>query len=97
MVTKAFVKTQVERRRLHLDYSCWMAEGEQLAGMFAVIDPVTDDAPLILDQGMPNLELDQFIFYISGGRANTSYLVQLIAETDLGQIKRDDISMRVRP
>ena len=97
MVIKVFTKTEVERRRLHFDYSCWLGTGEQLAGMFYNITPETPEAPLILDQGYPDLELQQFMFHISGGKANTSYTIQLIAETDEGQIKRDDIAMRVRP
>jgi len=94
---KAFTKTVVERRRFHVDYACWLDVNEQLHTLDIVVDPVTADAPLVVDQAYPNAEDTALVFYVSEGKANTSYTMQMIVTTTEGQVKRDDIGMKVIP
>lgn len=96
-VIKAFAKTVIERRRLYVDYDCWLADNEQLTDLDITIDPITADAPLIVDQGYPDAEMRRLVFYVSEGKANTSYTMQMVVTTTEGQVKRDDIGMRVLP
>ena len=46
---------------------------------------------------MSNVEQTKLAMYVSGGKGNNGYIVQLMVTTDLGQLKRDDIGVRVTP
>lgn len=94
---RTFRKTVVERRRLYLDYDCFLADTEKLASLQVVIIPFTQDAPLKVDSGFAEPTQRKVMFYVGGGKSNTNYTLQMIVGTDQGQTKRDDIGMRVLP
>jgi hypothetical protein len=95
MPVKTFRKATVERRRLYIDYDCWLAPTELLTEFQATIIPYTEDAPLILNNSFPDAQQRRLMMYAAGGKANTSYTVQLVVRTNEGQTKRDDIGLRV--
>ena len=96
-IVKTFRKTSVERRQLVIDYECFLQDAEKLTDFQVITSPYTEGAPLGLDVGYTDTDHKKLSCFVSGGVANTSYVVQLIVRTDLGQTKRDDIGMRVTP
>jgi hypothetical protein len=96
-VVKMFRKTGVERRRLYLDYSCWLEDSEQLADFQVTVNPYTADAPLTLTVGYTDATNKKLAMFVAGGKGNTSYVLQMVVRTDEGQVKRDDIGLRVLP
>lgn len=96
-VVKIFRKAVVERRRLYLDYTCWLEDNETLADFQVTISPYTDANPLWLDVGYTDAEHKKLAMFASGGEGNTSYVLQMVVRTDQGQTKRDDIGIRVTP
>jgi len=96
-VVKSFMKTAVERRRLYADYNCFLADTEKLTDFQVLIAPTTEDAPLGVVMGYPDATQRKLMFYVNGGRGNTSYVLSLIVHTNEGQTKRDDIGVRVYP
>ena len=96
-VVKTFRKTTVERRRLYINYECWLQEIEKLSSFQAVISPLTSEAPLALTLAFTDPTNKKLTMFASGGVGNTDYVVQIIVGTDAGQVKRDDIGIRVTP
>lgn len=94
-IVKSFQKTPIERRRLYLDYTCWLEETETLVGTQVVIVPFTEDAPLSISTGYTDVTNKKIAMFASGGVANTNYTVAIIVTTSDGQTKRDDIGIRV--
>ena len=66
---KVFRKTSVERRRLYIDYDCWLAPTELLVEFQATIIPYTEGAPLVLDNSFPDVEKRRLMMYAAGGKA----------------------------
>ena len=95
MITKQFTKMVVERRRLYVDYSRWLEDTEELTNFQATVIPYTSANPLWLDTSYPDAENKRLMVYAQGGVANTTYVIQMVVHTDEGQIKRDDISIKV--
>lgn len=93
---KIFRKTVVERRRLFLDYSCWLKE-ETLTDFQVTVLPYTTDAPLLVTIGYTDVTNTKLVCFVSGGAKNTDYTIQMVVRTSSGQIKRDDIGMKVAP
>lgn len=96
-VVKMFTKQPSERRRLYLDYSCWLAVDEVLTNFQVTVMPYTEAAPIAVTSGYPDDEHKKLMMFISGGVANTNYTLQMVATTDAGQIKQDNIGVRVTP
>lgn len=96
-VVRTYRKAAIERRRLYLDYSCWLPEDERLTDFQVTTSPYTAEAPLTVTTGYPDAEHKKLMLYAAGGKANTNYVVQMVVRTDAGQIKRDDIGLRVTP
>jgi hypothetical protein len=94
---KMLGKTAIERRRVYLDYSCWLREGEQLTDFQISVSPYTEAAPISVDTTYPNDDLTKLMMFISGGLGNTSYTLSAVIRTDSGQVKRDDFGLRVYP
>lgn len=94
---KLYRKSVVERRRLYLDYSCWLEETEKLTSFQASISPYTQDAPLSVTAAYTDVAQTKLAMFVGGGKANTDYTVQMVVQTDSGQVKRDDIGIRVSP
>jgi len=96
-VIKMYRKAVVERRRLYLDYSCWLEESEELTEYQVTVSPYTSEAPLTISAGYTDATNKKIAMFVSGGKGNTEYTVQMVVGTDAGQIKRDDIGIRVTP
>jgi hypothetical protein len=94
---KTMSKTAVERRRVYLDYSCWLEEAELLSDFQISVSPYTEAAPISVDTTYPDVTLKRLMMYVSGGVGNTSYTLSAVIRTDLGQVKRDDLGLRVYP
>lgn len=96
-VVKQLQKTVVERRRLYLDYTCWLEELEKLTDIQVTVSPYTEDGPLTLDTAYTDITQKKIMMFVAGGVGNTKYILQMVVRTDAGQIKRDDIGLRVLP
>ena len=96
-VVRVFNKTVIERRRLYLDYGCFLADDEELINFQITISPFTSDAPLTADTSYPDEEKKRLMMFVGGGKGNTTYTLQMKVQTDAGQVKRDDIGLRVYP
>jgi hypothetical protein len=89
-----YVKNSLEKKRYTLDYACWLDEGETLVDFGIVITPATTP-PLVADGAYGNPENTRITVYLSKGNPGGVYTVAFIATTSQGQVKRDDLSMRV--
>jgi len=97
MPVKNFQKTEVERRRLYLDYDCWLEDDEQLVSFQTTIYPYTEADPLSLSVAFPDEAQRKIVLFADGGVGNTNYIIEMVVQTDAGQTKRDDIGLRVLP
>ena len=93
-VLSSFGKTSLEKKRYTLDYACWLDEGESLADFAIVVSPSTDPA-LVASGAYGNAENNRITVYLSHGKPGGLYTVSFIATTTQGQIKQDDLQMRV--
>jgi hypothetical protein len=96
-IVKTFRKAAVERRQLIVDYSCWLQEQEQLVGFQTIIEPLTEASPLTVSITYSDAGNTKLAMFVAGGVGNNGYIIQLLVNTDLGQLKRDDIGVRVTP
>jgi hypothetical protein len=96
-VIKVFRKTYAERKRLYLNYECWMAEDEELTGFQVTVDPYTADAPISVSTSYPDALHKKLMLFVGGGVPNTNYTLSMLVNTDAGQIKQDNIGLRVTP
>jgi len=94
---KTLTKDTLERKRLYLDYSCWLEDLEKLTDFRSEVAPFTADTPLIVDSSYPDATQKKLMIFVSGGLPNTLYTVTMLVRTDAGQVKRDDLGMRVIP
>ncbi len=94
---KTLTKDTLERKRLYLDYSCWLEDLEKLTDFRSEVTPFTEDEPLVVDTTYPDATQKKLMVFVSGGLPNTLYTVTLLVRTDAGQVKRDDLGMRVLP
>lgn len=93
--SSTFNKYEAERLRYTVNYSRWVGEGEILDDWIAEISPATFPAPLVADGAFTSVDNLSATIYLSGGTPDTIYTVSFIAETTQGQIKRDDILLKV--
>jgi hypothetical protein len=96
-VVKVFQKAAAERRRLYIDYSCFLETTESLTDMQVTIIPYTSDSPISITTSYTDSTNKKLTMYAAGGVANTSYVLSLLVSTDQGQVKQDDIGLRVTP
>lgn len=94
-VVKSFTKTAVERRRLYLDYSCWLEESETISNFSIVSTPHTAEAPIVVSSGYVDVDHKKMVIFVSGGVPKTNYQISFVAQTSATQIKQDDIAVRV--
>ena len=92
---KLYRKADVERRRLYLDYSCWLEESEELTDFQASVVPYDVTAPLWLDVAYTDAGHKKLVMFASGGIAGTSYTVGMRVTTTEGQVKLDNIGIMV--
>jgi hypothetical protein len=95
-VLKAFNKSPVERKKYTLNYICWLETTETVAGFTITVTPVTDDAPLVVSGAFVDPTFKRVTTYLGGGKAGTLYTVRFVATTSLGQIKADDLQLKVQ-
>jgi hypothetical protein len=86
---KSFTKQTIERKRYMLRYDCWLDDGETLADFVVLI------SPLIAESAFVDPSFTLLTTYLSGGVPGVIYTVRFVATTSLGQVKSDDIQMRV--
>lgn len=96
-VIKMYRKAVVERRRLYLDYSCWLEEDEKLTEYQVTISPYTTETPLVVTAAYTDVEQKKIAMFVAGGKGNTEYTIQMVVTTSAGQVKRDDVGFRVTP
>lgn len=96
-VIKTYRKAAVERRRLHLDYSRWLETTETLTDFQVTVTPVETASPVVVNVSYPDLAHKSLVMFASGGIATKNYNLQLVVRTNEGQVKRDDIGLRVNP
>jgi hypothetical protein len=94
---KIMTKTAVERRRVYLDYSCWLEDTEKLSDFQISVSPYSEGAPIGVDTTYPDETLKKLMMYVSGGVGGVSYTMSVVVRTDAGQVKRDDLGLRVYP
>jgi hypothetical protein len=94
---KTYRKASVERRRLYLDYSCWLEPDEELIDIQTTVYPYTQENPVTVTNGYTDGTNKKLVMFVSGGVGNTTYTIQTLIRTDAGQIKRDDIGIVVLP
>jgi DNA polymerase IIIc chi subunit len=92
---KVYRKTEIERRRLFVDYSCWLKEAEELTDFQVETSPYTAERPIVVDASYPDPSNTKLMLFVSGGVANTDYTLSLIVRTSGTQVKQDNIGMRV--
>jgi hypothetical protein len=95
MPIKTYQKTAIERRRLRIDYSCWLEETEMLIATQVTITPYTADAPLTVTTGYTDIAQKELVVFVGGGRPGVAYVMSFVVQTDQGQVKQDDIGMRL--
>lgn len=93
-VLSSYAKTSLEKKRYTLDYACWLDDGESLADFAIVVSPSTAP-PLIASGAYGNAEANRITVYLSQGMPGGLYTVSFIATTTQGQVKQDDLKMRV--
>ena len=96
-LVKTFRKTAIERRRLYLNYGCWLEDLETLVDFQVTVFPNTPDAPLIMSLAYTDATNKKITMFAGGGLGNTNYTLQMVVRTNDGQTKRDDIGLRVNP
>lgn len=94
-LVKTLKKAPVERRRLYLDYSCWMAATETLTDFQVTVTPNTPASPIVVNTAFPDAEHKKLQMFAAGGVVNTSYVLSMVVRTSDGQVKQDDIGLRV--
>lgn len=92
---RSFRQTPQEKKRYTFDYSCWLADTETLTEYTVVTQPGTTP-PLVASGAFPDLSQKIMSVMISGGVNRQNYIVTMIVTTSTGQVKRDDIQMRVQ-
>jgi hypothetical protein len=97
MPVKSYRKAAVERRRLYLDYSCWLEDPETLTDFQVTVYPYTEEAPIVVTNGYTDDTHKKLTMFVSGGKGNVTYTLQMVVRTDAGQVKRDDIGIVVLP
>jgi hypothetical protein len=97
MPVKTYHKSVPERRRLYIDYTCWLEDTEKLTDIQVTITPYTTDAPLTVTTGYTDVEQKKIVMFVGAGAANIAYTLSMVVTTDQGQVKQDDIGMRVTP
>jgi hypothetical protein len=93
---KIYSKTVLERRRLYIDYDCFLAVGEKLTAVQTLTSPVTTPG-IVVSSSFPDATQRKLISFVSGGIAGTDYTISFVVTTDGGVTKQDTIGMRVTP
>lgn len=95
-VLKAFVKTAIERKRYTLNYACWLENSEALSDFAIQVTPATEDAPLLPSGAFVDPTFKRITTYLAGGTPGVLYTVRFVATTSLGQVKSDDLQLKVQ-
>lgn len=96
-LVKTFRKMVVERRRLYLNYGCWLEDLETLVDFQITASPNTPEAPLVMSLAYTDATNKKLTMFAAGGLGNTNYTLSMVVRTSDGQVKRDDIGLRVNP
>ena len=102
-VLAKYVKQPGERKRYKINYTNWLDTGEAVATVDFDVDKVTTP-PLVVDDIMVTPDAKGVQYYVSGGVANTQYVVTATLTTNNGpqvtnngsQVKEDEIYFSIR-
>lgn len=94
---KTYRKTVAERRRLYLDYSCFLEPDEKLSEFQVTVSPYIEGSPITVSTAYTDSTQKKLTMFVGGGAGNTNYTISMLVNTDGGQIKQDDIGLRVTP
>lgn len=94
---KTYRKTPAEKRRLYLDYSCWLEDTETISAFQVTVVPYTSDAPLVVATSYPDTAHKKLMLFVSSGVANQNYTLQMLITTSQTQVKQDNIGIMVVP
>ena len=96
MPVKIYRKMASERRRLYLDYSCWLKASETLTDFQVVVAPYTEDDPLVVNTSYPDAAHKKLMVFVEGGIAGTDYMLSMLVHTNETQVKQDDLGVKVQ-
>jgi hypothetical protein len=94
---KIFRKKSADKRRMYLDYSCWMADDEVLSAFQVTVSPFTEELPLVVTTSYPDVAHKRLMMFVAGGKTNQNYTLAVLASTDQGQIRQDNLGIMVVP
>ena len=87
-------KAAIEKKMYTVSYDCWLEDDESLTNFFIAVTPTTDP-PLVAEGAYAASDFRSIVTYLSQGKVGSLYTVAFIADTSLGQRKRDDLRMRI--
>jgi hypothetical protein len=93
-----FVQTSSEKKEKVLDYSDWLAAGENLTNLAFTITPLgnsTQNAPVVVTWTI-NTPANTANIFISGGDNGSQYKIVVTATTSATQIKQDEILLDIK-
>ena len=83
------VEQQVTEAKIYtIDYSQWLASGEEITDVTTTVDPVGTTPDLVANAVVATSKI-AIELTVSGGEALISYTVSMNVTTDKGQIKTD--------
>lgn len=90
-----FSKSPDERKRYTVDYTDWLDTSEIVSlGQYVVRQSTTP--PLVVDAQSILTGNKKISFYVSGGKDQETYDVEVKITTSTGQVKEDVVSFLVR-
>jgi len=90
-----FLQTPLEDKTYIVDYSQWLGANEIIESFSITVGTVTTP-PLNVTEQAVSTDGKSISFFVGGGVDGTTYEVQLVITTSLGQIKNDQIIYLVR-
>lgn len=94
MIIARYTQGDGETKIYEIDYSEWLTPGETLTSSNAVPDLVT--TPPLLTSTTLTLSITSVNLTVSGGLADSDYIVKVTVSTSNGQIKEDCVEFSVR-
>ena len=93
-----YVKSSAERKRYQIDWNDWLDVGEGVASVVFTVEDNTLTVPLVVDGEQINPDARGITFLVSGGEADTSYIViaTMTTTADEEQIKTESIHFTIR-
>lgn len=94
MIVARYTQTPDEVKAYKLDYTSWLDTGETIASVSAVTTTVTSPALGVLSGVLASLT--DVSVTVSGGVADSDYVVKVTVTTSANQVKEDCLEFEVR-